>query len=63
MGFWIISLRNKLGLNSIAPGDSFWEFLRYKNLPVAGCFIAFDTLRIKLGLQTSNQFVWARKPL
>ena len=62
MGFWIISLRNKLGLNSMAAGDSFWEFLRYKNLFVSGSFIAFDTLRVKLGLQTSNQFVWAQKP-
>ena len=35
MGFWIISLRNMKGLNSIAPGNSFWEFLRYKNLPFA----------------------------
>ncbi len=62
MGFWIISLRNKLGLNSMGAGDSFWEFLRYKNLFVSGSFIAFDTLRVKLGLQTSNQFVWAQKP-
>lgn len=62
MGFWIISLRNMLGLNSIARGASPWEFLRYKNLLVAGSFIAFDTLRLKLGFQTSNQFVYAWKP-
>lgn len=61
MGFWIISLRNMLGLNSIERGRSFWEFLRYKNLLVAGSFIAFDALRVKLGMQTSNQFVIARK--
>lgn len=61
MGFWIISLRNMLGLNSIARGPSFWEFLRYKNLLVAGTFIAFDTLRVKLGMETSNQFVYAQK--
>ena len=62
MGFWILSLRNKLGLNSIAAGSSFWEVLRYKNLLVTGSFIAFDTLRIKLGFETSNQFVFAQKP-
>jgi len=61
MGFWIISLRNMLGLNSIARGDSFWEFLRYKNLLVSGSFIAFDAIRAKLGFQTSNQFVYAQK--
>jgi SAM-dependent methyltransferase len=62
MGFWIISLRNMLGLNSIAAGSSLWEFLRYKNLAVAGTFIALDTLRVKLGLETSNQVIIARKP-
>ncbi|MEW6159340.1 MAG: class I SAM-dependent methyltransferase [Verrucomicrobiota bacterium] len=61
MGFWIISLRNMLGLNSIEAGRSVFEFLRYKNLLVAGSFIAFDTLRLKLGFQTSNQFVFAWK--
>ncbi len=63
MGFWIISLRNYFKLNSIAAGDSWWELLKYKFLPVAGSFIAFDMLRIKLGMETSNQFVFARKPL
>jgi SAM-dependent methyltransferase len=61
MGFWIISLRNMLGLNSIEAGRSFWEFLRYKNLLVAGSFIVFDALRAKAGFQTSNQFVYALK--
>jgi SAM-dependent methyltransferase len=61
MGFWIISLRNMFGLNSIEAGPSFWEFLRYKNLLVAGSFIAFDALRSKLGFQTSNQFIYALK--
>jgi SAM-dependent methyltransferase len=62
MGFWIISLRNKLGLNSIAAGSSLWEFLRYKNLFVAGFFIVFDTFRLKLGMETSNQVIIAQKP-
>jgi hypothetical protein len=61
MGFWIISLRNMKGLNSIAAGDSFWEFLRYKNLPLAASFILFDALRAKLGFQTSNQYIYALK--
>lgn len=62
MGFWIISLRNKLGLNSIAPGHSPFEFLRYKNLPLSAFFILIDTIRAKLGMETSNQLVIARKP-
>ena len=61
MGFWIISLRNMKGLNSIAAGNSFWEFLRYKNLPLAASFILFDAVRAKLGFQTSNQFIYALK--
>jgi SAM-dependent methyltransferase len=61
MGFWIISLRVLFGLNSIERGPSFWEFLRYKNLLVAGTFIVFDAIRAKLGFQTSNQFVYALK--
>lgn len=61
MGFWIISLRNRLGLNSIQAGDSGWEFLRYKNLAVAGTFILFDAIRARLGFETSNQFVYALK--
>jgi SAM-dependent methyltransferase len=62
MGFWIISLRNMLGLNSIEAGSSIFEFLRYKNLLVAGFFIALDTVRVKLGMETSNQLVIAQKP-
>jgi SAM-dependent methyltransferase len=62
MGFWIISLRNKLGLNSIAAGSSLFEFIRYKNLPLAAFFILFDTLRLKLGFETSNQLIIAQKP-
>jgi 2-polyprenyl-3-methyl-5-hydroxy-6-metoxy-1,4-benzoquinol methylase len=62
MGFWIISLRNMLGMNSIQRGKSIFEFLRYKNLLVAGFFIFFDLVRAKLGFQTSNQFVIAQKP-
>jgi SAM-dependent methyltransferase len=62
MGFWIISLRNMLGLNSIAAGSSPFEFLRYRNLPVSAFFILFDTLRLKLGMQTSNQLIIAQKP-
>jgi SAM-dependent methyltransferase len=61
MGFWIISLRVLFGLNSIERGPSLWEFLRYKNLLVAGSFIAFDAIRAKLGFQTSNQVVYALK--
>jgi SAM-dependent methyltransferase len=62
MGFWIISLRNMLGLNSIAPGYSPLEFLRYKNLPLSAFFILMDTVRAKLGMETSNQLIIARRP-
>jgi SAM-dependent methyltransferase len=61
IAFWIISLRNALGLNSIERGRSFWEFLSLKSLPVVGSFYVLDLLWLKLGGQTSNQFVIARR--
>jgi SAM-dependent methyltransferase len=59
IAFWIISLRNALGLNSIERGRSFWEFLSLKSLPVVGGFYLLDLLCSKLGGQTSNQFALA----
>jgi SAM-dependent methyltransferase len=61
IAFWIISFRNKLGLNSNERGNSFWEFLYLKNLPVVGAFFVLDLVWSKLGCQTSNQFVFAQK--
>ena len=61
IAFWIISFRNSLGLNSIERSRSFWEFLSLKSLPIAGAFFVFDLLCTKLGLPSSNQFVFAQK--
>jgi len=61
IAFWIISFRNKLGLNSVEPRRSFWEFLYLKNLPISGSFYVFDLILSRLGFETSNQFVFARK--
>jgi SAM-dependent methyltransferase len=61
IAFWIISLRNALGLDSIERGRSPWEFLNLKSLPVVGAFYVLDLLWLKLGGATSNQFVFARK--
>ena len=61
LGFWVMSLRNKLGLNSVKRGDSFWEFLYFKNIPLSASFILFDWIRIKLGFQSSNQFIIGQK--
>ena len=61
LGFWMMSLRNQLGLNSRERGGSFWEFLYFKNLPLSVFFIAFDWVRLKIGFQTSNQFVVGQK--
>lgn len=59
LAFWIISLRNALGLNSIERGRSVWECLSLKSLPVAGAFFLLDLLWSRLGGRTSNQYVWA----
>ena len=56
-GFWIISFRNALGLNSRIRSRSVFEFLNFSNLPVVTAFAALDQLCITLGLSTSNQFV------
>ena len=56
-GFWIISLRNALGLNSLRRGSSIFELLNFSNLPVVGAFTALDQICIALGLSTSNQFL------
>ncbi len=61
IGFWIISLRVKYGLDCAKTTRSFWEWITIKNIPLAGTFTVLDLLRIKLGLQTSNHFVVARK--
>jgi SAM-dependent methyltransferase len=61
IAFWVISFRNALGLNSMARGDSFWEFLTLKSLPVAGAFYVLDLIWSRLGGQTSNQYVFAAR--
>ena len=56
-GFWIMSLRNALGLNSRLRGNSVFEFLNFSNLLAVGTFTALDLFCIVLGISTSNQFV------
>jgi len=56
-GFWIMSLRNALGLTSLGRGNSVFEFLNFSNLPIVGAFAALDQICITLGMSTSNQFV------
>ena len=56
-GFWIMSLRNALGLRSSRRGKSMFEFLNFSNLLVVGGFTALDLACITLGVSTSNQFV------
>jgi SAM-dependent methyltransferase len=56
-GFWILSLRNALGLHSNLRKRSVFEFLNFSNLMAVGVFTALDLVCIKLGLPTSNQFV------
>jgi SAM-dependent methyltransferase len=55
-GFWIMSFRNALGLNSRNRGASVFEFLNFSNLPAVGAFTALDLACIALGFPTSNQF-------
>jgi SAM-dependent methyltransferase len=59
IAFWIISLRNALGLDSIERGTRWGEFLNLKNLPVVGMFYVLDLVWSRLGGETSNQVVFA----
>jgi len=56
-GFWIMSLRNLLGLNSRTRGRSVFEFLNFSNLLAVGGFTVLDLAWITLGMPTSNQFL------
>jgi len=56
-GFWIMSLRNALGLRSSLRGNSMFEFLNFSNLFVVGGFTALDLACMTLGVSTSNQFM------
>jgi len=58
---WTISLGNYL-LDRGYPGPIV-RFFNYKNPLLLGAFITLDTLRSRLGLETSNQRVVARRPV
>jgi len=58
-GFWIISLRNWLGLNSCAFSRSRLEFINFRCLPVVAAFSLLDTLILGLRGRTSNQYLVA----
>jgi SAM-dependent methyltransferase len=60
-GSMILSLRNALGLNSVARGPRFGEFISNKNIMVVGASGVLDLLLIALGLPTSNQYILATK--
>lgn len=58
-GFWIISFRNALGLNSIERSASLWEFMSFHNIFVVSVFTFLDFVLKFFLLGTSNQFVIA----
>ena len=57
---WIVSLHNYLLDRGWPPGVV--RFFHYQNPLLLGCFVPFDWLRARLGFETSNQRVIARKP-
>ncbi len=61
-GFWILSLRNMLKLNSRSYSRSVFEFLSFHCLPVVALFTLLDKATILLGGKTSNQYIVATKP-
>jgi len=59
-GFWIISLRNKFGLNSKGQSNSLGEFFSFHNVFVVSFFTILDIF-ISLFYKTSNQYIIVRK--
>lgn len=59
-GFWIISLRNKLGLNSKRRSNSFGEFFSFHNIFIVSFFTIFDIF-FSFFYKTSNQYIIVRK--
>jgi SAM-dependent methyltransferase len=60
-GFWIMSFRNALRLNSLKRSDSKWEFLSFHNIFVVSFFVLFDLTCRLFFLPTSNQFILAEE--
>jgi SAM-dependent methyltransferase len=60
-GPWILSLRNFIGLNSIKKSrgsiKSWAEFICFRNFFVVSFFTLLDSITIKLGIPSSNQFI------
>lgn len=61
-GFWIVSFRNRLKLNSIRRSNSIFEFINFSCLPVVGAFTLFDKILIGFNKGTSNQYIVAERP-
>jgi len=60
-GFWIISFRNALGLNSIERSSSPWELMSFHNISVVSFFSFIDVLFRLFFAETSNQFCIAER--
>jgi len=60
-GFAIVSLRNRLGLSSVARSRRLGEFLNMRNLLIVAAVTALDLAWITLGRETSNQYVVAQR--
>lgn len=60
-GPWILSIRNLLGLNSVKKTTgsikSLAEFICFRNLFAVSLFTLLDSITIKLGIPSSNQFI------
>ncbi len=61
VGFWVISLRNALGLNSISKSRSLCEFINFRNVLIVGFFSLIDYAILHFGGMTSNQFLICKK--
>jgi len=57
---WTISLHNRF--LDLGYPEWFVRFFHFKNPLLLAIFVVLDSLRAKLGLQTSNQRIVARKP-
>lgn len=61
-GFTVVSLRNALGLDSVARSQRFGEFLNLRSWPVVALTSGLEMVVAAAGFETSNQYLLAERP-
>ena len=60
---WTLSFRNRLGMNAVTEHKGLLRIFNYKNVIMLTLFTFVDWILMLCGCSTSNQVLFARKPL